>query len=124
MAITLQAQQADGTWAVRNAFIVENARVIAGSMQASDLEAKARRIMAQWQSSYPDGKQLRVHNSDRTPPAKRSKSSDWSDDTVEMTDEELEELTAPPPGWPDEPEYIDHQVRAFDHARDHRKHAW
>lgn len=64
MAITVQARQADGTWAVRNAFITENKAVLAGSMNAADLEAKARKLMSQWQQTMQDGRQLRVHNSD------------------------------------------------------------
>lgn len=63
MAITLQALQPDGTWAVRNAFITENKQVVAGSLSADDLEAKARKLMGQWLATVPDGKQLRVHNS-------------------------------------------------------------
>lgn len=64
MAITLQALQADGTWATRNAFVTENKQVTIGAMKAADLEAKARALMAQWQATMPDGKALRVHNSD------------------------------------------------------------
>ena len=76
MAITVQAQQKDGSWAVRNAFITENAAVSAGSMSAADLEAKARKVLAQWSANYPDGQQLRVHNSDNDPkPAKRTSRS-------------------------------------------------
>lgn len=67
MAITLQARQPDGSWAVRNAFVTENKQVVAGSLSADDLEAKAARLMAQWQATMPDGKQLRVHNSDKDP---------------------------------------------------------
>jgi hypothetical protein len=72
MAITVQALQADGTWAVRNAFITENKLVGASSLRAADLESKARRLLGQWQSTSQDGKQLRVHNSANDPaPAKR-----------------------------------------------------
>lgn len=69
MTITLQAKQANGTWAVRNAFTTENAKVVAGSMTADELETKARKLMAQWQATMQDGKQLRVHNSDNDPKA-------------------------------------------------------
>lgn len=67
MAITLQALQADGAWATRNAFVTENKQVVIGAMKAADLEAKARQLMAQWQATMQDGKQLRVHNSDKDP---------------------------------------------------------
>ena len=67
MAITVQAQQADGTWAVRNAFTTENAQVRSGALKVSDLEAKARRVMAQWQQTAPDARTMRVHNSDSDP---------------------------------------------------------
>lgn len=74
MAITVQALQVDGTWAVRNAFVTENAKVIAGSMTADELETKARKLMSQWLSTMPDGKQLRVHNSANEPtPAQRKR---------------------------------------------------
>ena len=77
MTITLQALQADGTWAVRNAFVTENARVISGSMSAADLETKAHRLMSQWQQTMPDGRQLRVHNSANDPtPAAHKRASD------------------------------------------------
>ena len=76
MAITLQAKQPDGTWAVRNAFVTENKQVVAGSLSAADLEAKARRMMAQWQATMPDGKQLRVHDSAKDPKPALRKSSD------------------------------------------------
>lgn len=69
MAITVQALQDDGTWAVRNAFKTENAKVISGAMKAAELEADARRVMGQWSSAMPDGRQLRVHNSDKDPKA-------------------------------------------------------
>ena len=71
--ITLQARQADGTWAVRNAFVNENKEVQAGSMQVADLEAKARKLMAQWQATMQDGKTLRVHNSDNDAPGRGQK---------------------------------------------------
>lgn len=75
MAITPQAQQSDGTWAVRNAFASENRDVVAGTMKAADLEALARKKMAQWQTTYHDGKALRVHNSDNDPkPSSRRRS--------------------------------------------------
>lgn len=61
MAITVQAQQADGSWGVRNAFVTENKKVLAGSMKKDDLLAQARKMMAQWQATYPD-KPLRVHD--------------------------------------------------------------
>lgn len=74
MAITLQALQSDGTWAVRSAFTTENAKVRAGSMKAADLEAYARSVMAQWNSTSQDRKQLRVHNSANDPtPAQRER---------------------------------------------------
>lgn len=77
MAITLQARQADGTWAIRNAFVTENKQVTIGAMKAADLEAKARAVMAQWQATMQDGKPLRVHNSDNDPkPARRLPSSE------------------------------------------------
>lgn len=76
MAITVQALQADGTWATRNAFTTENARVISGSMTAADLEAKAHKLMGQWQQAVQDGRQLRVHNSANDPtPAQRKRSA-------------------------------------------------
>jgi len=76
MAITLQALQPDGTWAVRNAFVTENKQVVAGSLSADDLEAKARRLMGQWLATVPDGKQLRVHNSAKEPTtAQRNRSA-------------------------------------------------
>lgn len=79
MAITLQALQPDGTWAVRNAFVTENSQVRSGALSADDLEAKARKMMAQWQATMPDGKQLRVHNSDKEPsPAERKRNNQSS----------------------------------------------
>jgi hypothetical protein len=62
MSITLQALQADCTWAVRNAFTTENAKVIGGSMKADDLETLARELMSRWNATMP-GAQLRGHNS-------------------------------------------------------------
>lgn len=90
MAITVQALQADGTWAVRNAFITENKQVIAGSMRAGDLEARARRVAGQWSSTMQDGRQLRVHDSDKEPkveqkPRQTSKpASDWEITKAEL----------------------------------------
>jgi hypothetical protein len=74
MSITLQARQADGTWAVRNAFTTENAKVRSGSMSVSDLEVLARRTMSKWQATMQDGRQLRVHSSANDPaPAPRKR---------------------------------------------------
>lgn len=61
MSITLQAQQADGAWFTRNAFISENAMVRIGEMRASQMDDKAHRTMDRWHD-YHDGKTLRVHN--------------------------------------------------------------
>ncbi|MEN6535680.1 MAG: hypothetical protein ABFD89_18595 [Bryobacteraceae bacterium] len=75
MAITIQARQADGSWATRTAFIDDNKRVQAGSMKAEDLEWKARGLLRKWQT-LDDGKQLRVHNSDNDPKPQFRRPSD------------------------------------------------
>jgi len=92
MAITLQALQSDGTWAVRNAFVTENKQVISGAITAADLEFKARRMMLQWQATSQDGKRLRVHNSTNDPkpePAKPTSTRDFTKTSTEQLQRSL-----------------------------------
>lgn len=90
MTITVQALQADGTWAVRSAFVTENKQVQAGSLKADDLEAKARAVIAKWQATMQDGKQLRVHNSDKDPkPATRKPAPKFQGVKIEQNESDF-----------------------------------
>lgn len=75
MAITLQALQADGTWSVRNAFVTDNKMLERGLIRVDELEAKARKLMAQWQATCQDGRQLRIHNSANGPKPQAARNS-------------------------------------------------
>jgi hypothetical protein len=58
--VTIEAQLPDGSWAVRNAFLNDNAEVRAGSMKREVLIDKAHRVMIQWIVTYDQGMSLRI----------------------------------------------------------------
>lgn len=60
VAITIEALQPNGTWALRKKYDFENGEVITGRKTREWLIDVARRDMSQWNYNYPTGTQLRI----------------------------------------------------------------
>ena len=62
LPVTIESLQPDGEWNIRNSFIADNTKVLAGSMDREELLAKARRKMVEWTCTYSNDSQLRISN--------------------------------------------------------------